>query len=772
VEQTSRARARVSARARARWASPLPAIALAVCLVLATCLALGARPSPAGAATTPQPFSFLATPTDELGVPGLFAASEVTPEGDLYTGYGELTFELGSPLGLYDQPLRSLEDGRYPIIDSTVEESGIRYTVELLATPVGGVSVDLVRVIMRNRTHRSRTAVWAVGMRRSGGKGLTTQGAPYFRYLAPSGTENGLYAQAGAIVSPQSGWTVAGDAIVRDGQASAFLPASSDRQVAVRTSCPLRVEICASVTYARRLGPGQQTALDFAMPAVPVPVPSPLATQIVGLEYPEVHTALRSDWDTLLGPAMRLQLPERAVENAYYASLTQILTSRYELPGPADGAGGPWVQTVNDLEYHAFWLRDSAIIINALDLAGLHTVAAEDLAYFASWQQPDGLFISRTDQYDGMGQALWALGRHAELTGDAHFARAELPAVSRAVAWISQQIALDPLGLMPISNPGDNEYVAGHLAGDDFWAVAGMDAALRLAQIAGDPQLAASWVGVDSELRANVARATRAAAARNGGAVPPALDRSGGLDWGNWWVAYPDGPLGIYDPIVTATIAAADAGLREGIATYDHGRLLHDYLGFRIFETQLERGDQAPVVAGLYSEIAHSSGTDGGFETDIAPLGKRSSASNLSPHGTYSGELVTLIRNMLVRDDGSRVYLLSAVPTAWLEPGQVTAVTQAPTTLGRVSVRLSTHAGGATLSWSSPGPGDPRWPVPYGVSDFHASAGTLSGRTLTLPAASGTLEVTWKVHHATTLASTIAALRSEYLTHGTPFPPG
>ncbi|MEA2265277.1 MAG: hypothetical protein QOE27_860, partial [Solirubrobacteraceae bacterium] len=43
-------------------------------------------------------WSFVATPTDQLGVPGLFAASEITPEGGIYTGYGELAFSFGAPL--------------------------------------------------------------------------------------------------------------------------------------------------------------------------------------------------------------------------------------------------------------------------------------------------------------------------------------------------------------------------------------------------------------------------------------------------------------------------------------------------------------------------------------------------------------------------------------------------------------------------------------------------------------------------------------------------
>jgi hypothetical protein len=728
-------------------------------------------PSPAGALAA-EPFSFLATPTDQLGVPGLFAASEVTPEGDLYTGYGELTFELGSPLRLYDQPLRTFEDGRFPIIDSAVDRDGVSYSLTMLATPVGDVAVDLVRVVMRNVSRRPLTAVWAAGMRRSGGRALTSQGAPYFRYLAPSGTENGLYAQPGAALPPGGSWTITGRAIVHGGMAYAFLPAATaGRSVREAATCTRRVEVCATASYVRRLRPGAETTLDFAMPAVPVGVDTALDRQIARLDYGRAYAAVLASWKAMLGPAMRVQLPEKAVENAYYASLAQILTSRYKLPADAPGGvGGLWVQAVNDLQYHAFWLRDGAIMTNALDLAGLPSVAAEDLAYFPVWRAPNGLYESRLGQFDGMGEALWAIGRHAELTGDAAFAREEFPGVAQSVRWIAQQIARDRLGLMPISSPGDNEDITGHLAGDDFWAVAGMDAAVRLAALAGSPPEAVGWPALDAKLRASVVRATRAAAARNGGAVPPALDRSGGRDWGNWWVAYPDGPLSLDDPIVTATIARADAGMREGIATYDHGRMLHDYLGFRIFETQLERGDQAATVNGLYSELVHSTGTSGGFETGIAPLGKRSSDANLNPHGTYSAELVTLIRNMLVRDDGTRIYLLSAVPGEWLRPGAVTSIRGAPTTLGRVSFRLGAAAGGATLRWSAPMSTDPVWPVPYGVRDFHASAGRLSGRTLILPASSGTLRVTWKLRKARSLSAAIGSERAAYERHGAPFP--
>jgi hypothetical protein len=168
------------------------------------------------------------------------------------------------------------------------------------------------------------------------------------------------------------------------------------------------------------------------------------------------------------------------------------------------------------------------------------------------------------------------------------------------------------------------------------------------------------------------------------------------------------------------------------------------------------------VVDGLYSELAHATGTLGGFETDIRPGGKRSSAANLTPHGTYSGELVTLIRNMLVRDGPGRVILLGAVPSAWLGAGEVVSVTGAPTVHGRVSFVLHARNGGATLSWSAPAGTALSWPVPYGVSGFRAGAGRLTGGALSLPGSSGSLAVSWTVRPGPTLAATVANLRRAY----------
>ena len=62
------------------------------------------------------PFSYPAKPTDEVGVMYSPSAAEITPEGYIYTGFGELMFFVGPELEPVNQRLRVLEKGYLPIV--------------------------------------------------------------------------------------------------------------------------------------------------------------------------------------------------------------------------------------------------------------------------------------------------------------------------------------------------------------------------------------------------------------------------------------------------------------------------------------------------------------------------------------------------------------------------------------------------------------------------------------------------------------------------------
>src|SRR3954452_24132194 len=108
---------------------------------------------PAGAAAAP--WSFIVSPTEQIGVPGYPAATEITPEGSLYTGSAEVVFRFGPRQRPWNVPLRTLEEGRYPIVSSSARNGSVDYTLTTFSAAVAGQPVNFIRVRMRNVSSRT-----------------------------------------------------------------------------------------------------------------------------------------------------------------------------------------------------------------------------------------------------------------------------------------------------------------------------------------------------------------------------------------------------------------------------------------------------------------------------------------------------------------------------------------------------------------------------------------------------------------------------------------
>jgi hypothetical protein len=715
-------------------------------------------------AAAAAPWSFIVTPTEQLGVPGYPAGTEITPEGYLYTGSAEIVFRFGPRLRPWNVPIRRLADGRYPVISSQAGAGGVSYGLTVFTAAVSGQPVNFVRVRMTNRGRAPASLGWAIGTRYSGGqpKGSGRR----FRFPRPvTPVRSGLYYQPGYAFNARSVQRFAGRAFVRDGRAlyithgkPAGLRSRSAR--GVRRAAP--TALVGVTRYRSRLRPGRSVVLDFTVPTVPVERTSKAYATIAAASYDNYRARVLGNWRRLLGRAMDVHLPEGKVVDTFYASLMNLLMARYQ-------QGGYWIQTVNQLQYHAFWLRDTAMISSAFDQVGLHDIAAQDLAFFQTWQQPDGLFISRPGQYDGFGQALWAYGDHVGRTGDVGFAQRVLPAVNRAMGWLEKARAADPLGLLPPSDPHDNEQIAGHLVGDNLWGVAGARAAATIARTAGDPQTADRWAADAAAYQATLDAQIRQAVKGTGGWIPAAVDQKGGQDWGNLWPVWPTGVYAASDDMVQSTMRHARARFREGIATYMDGRLLHDYLGFRVFETDLAAGSPRRTVDGLYAELAHTTATHGGFETGVRVYGSRAVDDNMTPHGWFAAEYVSLLRNMLVRERPDGIALMSALSPAWMKPGDAVSVHDAPTIYGKVSFTLRPTGDGARLEWHADVPdGTPiHWPLPEFAKDVKSDNLEKDGRTVLLPSRSGTLTLHWKLDGSSeSYAREVQQLRSAYQRRG------
>jgi hypothetical protein len=727
-------------------------LALAVCALLVWPVAARAESPPS------PPLSFLVTPTDQLGYPGETSGTEVSPQGDLYTGWGELTFSVG-PGDDLDPITHTLAEGRFPIVHLFKVEGNLLYEEEAFQAPVAGHPVVFARISVRNLGSKSTRGRVTAAFRYSGGEqgiglGLNRCCVVIYRFPRPrdpvlkDGTRReGLYWQDGAPFSSTSAYALQGTTLLRDGQAVALFDGGGS---GIRFRQQLQTELApfntrsefGRATYVVSLRPHARKDLTFAMPIPPVPPTDPVLGAIAGARYGQYRAITRRFWLGVLRGAMRVQLPERKVVNTFYASIANDLLARYVLP-----SSGQWVQAVNQMRYHSFYLRDSALQNEMYLLVGLPQVVRQNLDFVFTWQRNDGLFIDRAEEYDGFGEALWAMGEYVRHTGDTGFAHTALPAISKAMRWFEGQIATDPLGLMPpVQVPPDNELTTGHIAGDNFWAAAGVAAAISVAQAAGDQASAAKWQADYDAFVNNLRARVFAAQQANHGFIPPTLDNGlNGQDWGNLWAAYPWPVLDPKSVVVRRTIAHVRRKFAEGIATYFDRTVLHGWLGFRLFETELLQGKQKNVVDGLYAELAHTTGSNAGFESSVAPYGDRVVDDTTVPHGAWAAEYATLLRNMLVREAGGSIYLMSAVSPNWLGGGKRISVGHAPTVHGPVSFTLTSSASGATLRWSGPAGLRYVWPVPYLARGVRAAG--LNRRTgqIVLRGQSGTLHVRWRL---------------------------
>ncbi|MGH9474143.1 MAG: hypothetical protein ACRD1M_15540, partial [Terriglobales bacterium] len=146
-----------------------------------------------------QPFSYPAYPTGEIGLRGAPQATEITPEGYLYTGYGELMFLLGDPPHPARQRIRTLDQGYLPIVEYGLEDGAVQYQLTLFTAargPADATGVNIILVQATNSGDTQRTSYFTVALRYTGDFGA-------HRFLRPVAARRlGAYFQPGARFDP------------------------------------------------------------------------------------------------------------------------------------------------------------------------------------------------------------------------------------------------------------------------------------------------------------------------------------------------------------------------------------------------------------------------------------------------------------------------------------------------------------------------------------------------------------------------------------------
>jgi hypothetical protein len=748
-----------------------------------------------------QPFSYPSKPTDEIGVLNAPSAAEVTPEGYLYTGFGELMFFTGPDSQPVSQRIHVLAKGYLPILSYDVRQNGLLYHFEMFAASMGekqpdGPVVNFIRVTVSNPSARAATAFLAAAVRYQG-ESNTASGSGDNRFLRPETAKfPGAYQQPGETFSKDWVYGFEDNAFVRDGKVIYLFPGDpaphrnltlEDRYNDVMSIAPQKLTVAettptGAVRYSFTLQPGQTRSLDFAVPLLPVAEHDPLVAKIRAAHYETYRAEVEDFWDKIVDSGTTIDVAEKKVTDTFNASLIYDLLALNKV-------GSDYIQTVNQLHYHRFYLRDSSDIVHMYDLTGYPQTASQVLAFYPSKQGADGNFLSQPGQFDGWGQTLWIYAEHYRFTHDEQFANSVFPAVMRAIGWFEKATAADPMHVMPATDVRDNEFVPGHLTGYNFLALDGLDGALYLAKSLGKTEDAKRIEADRATFRKNFMAVLDRVTAKTRGYIPPDLDENGlGTDWGNLLSITPMPQLALNDPRIMETLKVVRAKYQEGITTYsrpDQGQFLHHYLTIKNTLTSITIGDQENAVRELYGELLHTSATQAGFEYAIRPWGDRDFRGNLNPHGWFASEYRSMLRYMFVREMNDDLHLLSVVSPAWMGAGRHLNVQNVPTYFGRVGFSLSMpDENSATLSLNADFKNPPKKiivhvPWFYALDSAEADGVKLngSGNSLSIPASTKIVSIRW---HRTATPSglsyeeTVAAYKDEYrkrydelLTNGT-----
>ncbi len=448
-----------------------------------------------------------------------------------------------------------------------------------------------------------------------------------------------------------------------------------------------------AMVFDLHLGAGEDRQLSFAAPI------GDTSGNMNSLVVRDPGPTL-SKWGELLHEGS-IQVPDNRVTDAYYASLAYILMSN-------DGGAlhpGP-------LLHDAFWYRDSAYMLSALERGGLLPQVRDLLPALTRFQTADGEFPANASthrqighrrgdpEWDSQGQGIHSLVEYYRFSYDLDWLRSRWPAIDSASRWLEGLI--QPDGLLP---PGLSAEDLGPAPGnashqhfwDDFWGVIGLRDAAFAASAVGDSvragQLSASAEGL---LKATLA------------AGQPGLAREGIFPNSPDSQETPADARGTSPAVWPGQLVPLDFARAQSQGYFDRfvkpygGAFRHEnnnfwpFGGLEIAHASLYAGlpDQANDI--LDWQLDHQTGKGvWAWGDEVSQDGSQLIGGDM-PHGWTAAEYVNLVRDMLLYESGDTLQLAAGIRAAWLADGKTVAVTQLPTYFGPVTYEL--RRSGATLT--------------------------------------------------------------------------
>ena len=386
-------------------------------------------------------------------------------------------------------------------------------------------------------------------------------------------------------------------------------------------------------------------------------------------------------WKETLAETARLRIPDARHQFLYDAAVRTLglLTAEDAVPGP--------------YTYRRFWFRDACLMINALLGINLTDRARRILGDFPPRQKWTGYFQSQEGEWDSNGQVLWIFNRFQRLTGHVPEA-AWLRATEKAADWIVKKRlprrrgerhgGLFPPGFSA-EHLGPNDYYFW----DDYWGVAGLQAAGRLLARFGNPAAGERFDRQAADFAEAIAESIDAIPEemRRGG-IPAAPYRR--MDAGAVGSLVSDYPLALTPPgdapiMATVEYLMAHCFYRDAFFQDMIHSGINAYLTLDIAQTLLRAGDGRWRT--LVDRVADLASPTGQWPEAVHPFTEGGCMGD-GQHGWAAAEWLMMMRSLFVREEGDNLVIGAGIPPDWLAAGEPLAFGPTPTPIGVVSVEI------------------------------------------------------------------------------------
>lgn len=365
--------------------------------------------------------------------------------------------------------------------------------------------------------------------------------------------------------------------------------------------------------------------------------------------------------------------------------------------------------------YRGLFLADGAFMLELATILDRVEEARAGIAYLQGFELPEGGFNVIDTYYKENGIAIFAIVRHARLTGDREWLRAKWPTIQGCVRRIQALRRMTPKGapnegLLPAGAFCDGGvFNNGRPFGDysnPAWCLSGLKWAAEAAEWIGEAADAEAWRAEYDDFRETFRRAAERDLIEDvhGNRYLPIVQGNGDGHTpprGQWAFCHSVYPGGIYeegDPIAAGNLAMLQDAMVEGVVLdtgWMHGGLWPYFSSF-LAHALLWMGEGEKAATILYDFANHSSPTLV-WREEQKPQGMGYEEVGDMPHNWASTEFLRMIVHMLQIDRGDELHLLEGFPAQWSEAGMRTHLKDVRTPFGRIDLEVEGQRDGVRV---------------------------------------------------------------------------